>query len=751
MKIKCIIFLLLLQASAIAQKQNNTWVLGRLGGLNFNTTTPTTFKSTMYAWEGISCVSHRKTGELLFACNGVDITDSSSNVMPNGKDVGTDRLSTCAQGSVIIPDPSDSNKYYVFTLQHIGQNGDVRYSIVDMRLNGGKGDVISSKKSILLTTNMTEIMTVSLACDGYWLILFERVSNKYHCYKIGANGISNSPIISTMSYPYKINGPSTAKVSSDGTKIASVVSKSGGTSMQVLILNDFDIQTGIVSNTRLLDTSYSRFGYQTGFYNCEFSPNSTKLYAASDTDGYIYQYDVSLSTGSNIRSSKKEIYSISHADLLGSFQLGPDSNIYISFFDNYLGRIDNPDIAFPGCIVTKQSLKLPTGSIGAFALPQKVLYNIDVLPQQFTGNSFTICKGDSLIFHGRKNAATFVWSTGSTDSSIKITKAGTYWVQSKVLGECTIMADTFYVNVPNIDFELGNDTVICLGESLTISPNLSSQGVSYLWQDNSTSSSQVITTGGKYYLTILKDGCTNTDTINIDVKEEHIFNLGNDTTICVGDTMELKIQGGLDEYAWNNGTTTNSIVIKKSGIYSLRTNHEKCSHTDTIKIDYTNPKFELGNDTLLCEGNYIKLNVKSLSGSFYTWSTGSNNETISINSSGLYWAIAENICGTTRDSIYINYQICDCTPFIPSAFTPNNDGRNDKLKPIIPKCTIAKYQFIIVNRYGETVFKTNNPNDYWDGTYRNKPCDIGSYFYILKTMNNLNKVVITKGDIVLIR
>jgi gliding motility-associated-like protein len=97
------------------------------------------------------------------------------------------------------------------------------------------------------------------------------------------------------------------------------------------------------------------------------------------------------------------------------------------------------------------------------------------------------------------------------------------------------------------------------------------------------------------------------------------------------------------------------------------------------------------------------------------------------------------------------YDNC-CKPFIPDAFTPNNDGKNDKAR-ILFKGDLTLKLFSIFNRFGEVVFTTNDINDGWDGIYNGELQDIGTYNYYIKAIcgNSSNNEVEYKGTITLIR
>ncbi len=122
----------------------------------------------------------------------------------------------------------------------------------------------------------------------------------------------------------------------------------------------------------------------------------------------------------------------------------------------------------------------------------------------------------------------------------------------------------------------------------------------------------------------------------------------------------------------------------------------------------------------------------------YQYNADLSGQAIHSYGSGGYYsvqAIAERTCGGT-DTIAAAVTIagCDsnnCVVTVPGAFTPNNDGLNDALKPVITCPALSKYGFHIYNRWGEMVFSADQVNQAWNGTYKQQNCDLGCYNYLL--------------------
>lgn len=163
----------------------------------------------------------------------------------------------------------------------------------------------------------------------------------------------------------------------------------------------------------------------------------------------------------------------------------------------------------------------------------------------------------------------------------------------------------------------------------------------------------------------------------------------------------------------------------------------------------------LNNDcTGMDNGGSITAAVSGGTGPYrYLWSYESRADSVIrglVNGPYTVWVQDANDC---RDSsgAEISYDNC-CTPAIPNAFSPNDDGVNDIFR-ILYKGNIVLKEFIIYNRYGQQVFATTNINEGWDGRFRGQAELLGVYYYYIRLIcgNNGEKEVMFKGDVTLIR
>jgi gliding motility-associated-like protein len=137
----------------------------------------------------------------------------------------------------------------------------------------------------------------------------------------------------------------------------------------------------------------------------------------------------------------------------------------------------------------------------------------------------------------------------------------------------------------------------------------------------------------------------------------------------------------------------------------------------------------------------------------YRWSYDNVERSIISGLENGFYSLKVKDANDCEDSLIseVQYDNC-CTPSIPNAFTPNNDGKNDVFR-ILYKGDIVLKEFSIYNRYGQQIFTTNNINDVWDGRFNGRDEDLGVYYYLVKIIcgNLKNKEVLLKGDVTLIR
>lgn len=337
-------------------KRTYHWYFGDDAGIDFNSGSPVAdINSSMYAMEGCASISDT-SGNLLFYTNGDTVWNKNHQVMPMG--TGLLGCISSSQSAIIIPKPQSSNIYYIFTTdctEDTCQSG-TRFSIVDMNLDGGLGDV-TTKNIILLAPSTEHLAGVKAAnCIDVWLMTHDLTGNSFYAFQVTPAGVNTSPVISTIGDPNfpGFNGfwwgdVGYFKFSPDAQKFVSIrfFDAIANTFLfKSLELFDFNNSTGVLSN-------YIGLATDSGLYGGTFSPDNSKFYVTLNNS--IYQYDLLAGGPSNIINSKQIVYTSNNINnsFYWAMQVGLDGKIYVARITNTssdsLAVINNPNVLGAAC------------------------------------------------------------------------------------------------------------------------------------------------------------------------------------------------------------------------------------------------------------------------------------------------------------------------------------------------------------------------------------------------------------------
>jgi gliding motility-associated-like protein len=198
------------------------------------------------------------------------------------------------------------------------------------------------------------------------------------------------------------------------------------------------------------------------------------------------------------------------------------------------------------------------------------------------GNDTTLCFGSSLLLDATQPGSSYIWHDNSTNPTFNVVQTGTYWVSVTNAG-CSGL-DSIHVTVLPDDFaDLGPDTLLCSGGSLTLDAFIS--GATYLWQDLSSNSSLNVTSSGLYWVDITLNGCTDRDSIVVNISPPFSINLGPDIDLCSGDSIVLDAGAGYSSYAWSPSGSSQTVTVNTGGTYSVTvTDVNSCEGTDDIAV-----------------------------------------------------------------------------------------------------------------------------------------------------------------------
>ena len=731
----------MLSFHATAQQQNNHWIFGYGAKVRFTGGVPNgALFSSIQSNEACASVSDPHTGDLLFYTDGVKIWNTNNILMPNGSGLFGGLYGSNSQGPIIVPFPENSSKYYVFTPDELEFDTPVfsytgiHYSVVDMTLDGGLGDVVPGQKNILLSgDSITEKMTIikSDAIRGYWLISHSFPGNKFYAYKINSCGLDTVPVISSVGTPlvpdpfdFRLQGYGTFKANPAGTLLGNPIN---GT--EIIEFFDFDNATGIFSNPlkiRVPDNSPTtppllKWG------TC-FSPDGSKFYFTNTAS--VYQLDLtiydSLSVASSLSLINTPAFPVFH------IEQAPNGKLYVAMGNvNRLDEISQPNNLGAACAYINNSVNL-FGTC-QLSLPAIVPDRIFQIPKMnFAYNCTTRQLTASIV---GIVADSINWNMGVPGSNLSgnpvtYTYADSGWV-------------TITANINGACYSVSSDSVFqvsdcfCTNTSATI---------------NVTSCELYISPGGKFYdvtgtyLDTISNaaGCDSLLTINLLVTGFPLATASATPSTCnlINGTATASATGGggTYNYTWSNGATGSLISGLAEGTYTVSvTDQNGCPAQAQVSVGNI-PAADvrvIASDTLILLGDTVKISV--LNGDNYLWtpSAGLNcTDCASVlafpSRNTTYFVTGKDAAGCVYSrSVTIVVDIVCNELFVPDIFSPNGMGNPENEKICVYSNCIKEMTFGIYNRWGELIYLTSDINACWDGTHKGVTAMTGVYAYRL--------------------
>lgn len=401
----------------------------------------------------------------------------------------------------------------------------------------------------------------------------------------------------------------------------------------------------------------------------------------------------------------------------------------------------------------------------------------DYIPLQLSFKDTVKCPLDTVQLEA-SGATTYSWSPAFGLSTATIANPLCFATQTQAyictgtIGTCTA-TDTVRVKMRTLSLLLLQDSILCKGDSATlyVSERNNFQPLSYTCAGNSNATGIFKLAEGNYTIQAQSPkGCTVQDTITITAPDSlKLQTLKVISPICFGDntgSIEVTASGGTFpyNYNWNNtSVNTNSQNNLAAGNYSLTVTDAHACKTQNSYLLNSPIQVTVSvtpRDSTLENNSAVQLNslVKPMPNAVqYLWSPA-----LGLSCTDCPNPIAQPSCNTVyrltvkydnqcelSDSLYI--QVKDNHLFyIPNAFSPNGDGRNEEWK-LFTNSSLKYMSVQVFNRWGEKVFETEDENKGWDGTYKDVPQPVGVYAYQY-TICFLNGAVEKgKGSVTVIR
>ena len=350
------------------------------------------------------------------------------------------------------------------------------------------------------------------------------------------------------------------------------------------------------------------------------------------------------------------------------------------------------------------------------------------------------------------------WTTGSLWEAVSgsTTMAGVPLNKASKTNWDDFTQTPYILYVKNMSIDLGNDTVLCEGNTLTLDAGAGFD--TYLWSTSASTQTISVDTSAIYSVTVTKGSCSQSDTIQVVFNPLPVIDLGNDTSICDGDYIRLDAGSGFTLYSWSTGDTTQMIDVVSAGTYTVTvTDNYGCSENESITISTLSYNASIDFIGELCYDDLpVTLTAVDTGG---IWAGTGITDVVNgifdptIAGIGVH-TVSYFISKPCGDTGTFDIHVINCDPnephaVVPDIFSPNGDGENDVL--FVRGEGIKSLYFVVYSRWGEKVFETSIKDKGWDGTYKGKPLDPALFVYNLIVTFIDDTELKQKGEITLIR
>jgi uncharacterized protein (TIGR02145 family) len=577
-----IFFIIGIQNLTFSQGEWNNWYFGVNAAMTFNSGVPLglTGSPMVQSSSTTSITVSDSSGNLLFFSNGMKVFNRNYTVMPNSNFLFGG--SGSGQNIVAIPKINDPGKYFLFTVGSDADPPPLRgcyYSLLDMQLDGGLGDIVSEMKNIPLhdgdsAVNMITAVRSSNNKDAWVVVLRSGKPKKYLAYHVTQSGIDTVPVISNTALRRQLGNlvyaSRTLRISQNGHNMACTDS--------VTEISYFNDTTGAVSPRFTIP--YMVYGSYP-IDNIEFSPKARFLYTSSTFSYYstllLFQFDCNAIDSAQFMQSMQIVGS---GAIPGTMHLGPDFKIYVgsrSASVDSLSVINNPDIQGIGCNLQNNAVALlgnwNGGSIPQFLQRYKAYIN-------YTGN----CQNKSIHFLSDiwPPIDSVLWNFGDPSSGLSnfsdhansshiYSSPGSYTVELFVrhIDNRTDTSWQTITIIPGPQVTLGADRTICIGDSTTFDAGACT-GCTYLWKNivsgDTVGTSQTFRTGqtGTYAVIVTNsNNCSGSDTVQLMTTQvPSVTNNPLSKSICSGDSTDIALSSNVpgSTFHWTTSLTSGNIT-----------------------------------------------------------------------------------------------------------------------------------------------------------------------------------------------
>lgn len=431
-------------------------------------------------------------------------------------------------------------------------------------------------------------------------------------------------------------------------------------------------------------------------------------------------------------------------DLTGFF---PTAGLTTSWTFGGMPVPDPTAVIAPGgytLVVTDANACTDTAQITVELMPVPVLGP----DQSLTGCDAVAVDLTSLYATGADATAWTLAGAAVTDPTA-VTEGGIYTLTVTTAAGCSTMATVTLQLDPSP--ALGGDlsTATCAGTSTDLTALFSTTGLSaeWTWGGAPVADPSAVTASGAYQLVVTNGfNCTDTAVVNCTVHANPDLGDDLDFALCPWQTLDLSAVfptgGMMAAYTLNGAAVDDATAVADSGDYVVRiTDANGC--TDEAMAQVTNVPCLCAADFTAdarCIQEPVRFAVvadSAIVGAQWSFggavgSASGTNPEVMLGAEGelLVTMTAQLSCGTVTVERTITLQDCadSCAVYIPNAFTPNDDERNDAWS-WVGDCDPEEFLLMVFDRWGELIYATEDPLARWDGTYQGTVSQDGVYVY----------------------
>jgi gliding motility-associated-like protein len=547
-----------------------------------------------------------------------------------------------------------------------------------------------------------------------------------------------------------------------------------------------------LNTSSLIKSFYWDFGVQG---NADTSNEATPSFNFPDTG----MYRIMLITNRNQDCSDTAVAIVkNYPGMTGKMEiLGGCINTPVQFMDRSAGGYgtinyrkwyfgdpspaeDSSELADPVYTYSRNgtyNVRLITGNtFGCRDTVSKSLVILDKPLLSVTGDTL-ICSLDTIRIRASGNGSVrwspeYMMSSSSAPDPLISPDVSTMYYVTLTSSPGCINNDSVLIRVKqSVALTMPPDTTICNGDSVRL--NIQSDGISFLWSPapglsgatEKTPTAKPLADQTTYTVVANLGACQTTGDITVKAIPYPKANAGSDTAICYGSSIKLNASGG-SKYSWTGTGLSNAELAdpvaqpQATTVYKLTVYDSKgCSKPsfDSVLVQvYALPKAFAGNDTIVISGQPLQLRASG--GTNYFWQPASGLSNVSIaeplatlTSDMIYTVTVSNSIGCAeKDTISIKVLLTQPDILVPTAFTPNNDRKNDILKPIPVGVTRIEF-FRVYDHFGQIIFSTNIIDRGWDGRFQGRDLNGGTYVWAVQGIDYTGKKITKKGTVTLIR